>query len=108
MVGNAVGGARYIEQIKAHFGVTSSDARLQRPEYFGGGRQPVVVSEVLQSTPASGGSTPLATMGGHGLSVGNSNEMKYFAEEHCFILAMLSVLPKTAYQNNMPKMFTRF
>ena len=47
---NARGGARYIEQILSHFGVRSSDARLQRPEYLGGGRQPVSFSAVIQTS----------------------------------------------------------
>ena len=47
---NARGGARYVEQILSHFGVVSSDARLQRPEYLGGGKTPVVISEVLQTS----------------------------------------------------------
>lgn len=95
---NARAGGRYIEQLAAHFGVISSDARLQRPEYLGGGKNPVVVSEVLQTTPSSGGSTPLAQMGGHALSIGNTNTFKRFFEEHGFVIGLISVLPKTAYQ----------
>lgn len=103
---NARGGGRYIEQILAHFGVLSSDARLQRVEYLGGGRQPVVVSEVLQtSTPAGG--TPLATMAGHGVSVGSSNRFSKFFEEHGFIMGLISVLPRTAYQEFIPPHFWR-
>ena len=47
---NARGGSRYIEVIKSHFGVSSSDSRLQRPEYLGGGKSPVSISEVLQTS----------------------------------------------------------
>ena len=64
---NARGGARYIEQILSHFGVVSSDARLQRPEYLGGGKSPVVISEVLQ-TSATNETSPQANMSGHGVS----------------------------------------
>lgn len=99
---NARGGARYIEQILAHFGVVSSDARLNRPEYLGGGKQPVVISEVLQMAPQAAG-TPLATMAGHGISVGTSNRFKKFFEEHGCVIGLISVLPKTSYQQYLPK-----
>lgn len=104
---NARGGGRYIEQIAAHFGVISSDARLQRPEYLGGGKQPVVISQNLQTAPATGGSTPLSTLSGYGVSVGSTNQFSKFFEEHGFIMGILSVMPRTAYQQAMPKLFTR-
>lgn len=104
---NALGGGRYIEQIAIHFGVVSSDARLQRVEYLGGGRQPVVISEVLQTTPVSGGSTPLATMAGHGLSVGGSNTFHKFFEEHGIVMGILSVMPRVAYVQHLPRLWTR-
>lgn len=106
----ARGGSRYIEQIKNFFGIVSSDARLQRPEYLGGGRQNVVISEVLQTTATNitGSSTPLATMAGHGVSVGNTNQFKKGPfEEHGFVLGIMSVLPKTAYQNGVHRMWRR-
>lgn len=102
---NARGGYRYVEQILSHFGVKSSDARLQRPEYLGGGRSPVVISEVLQT--AQDATEPLATMAGHGVSVGNTNGFKRFFEEHGFVIGIMSVLPKTAYMQGIPRMFTR-
>lgn len=101
----ARGGYRYIEQILSHFGVRSSDARLQRPEYLGGGRQPVVISEVLNTA----GSTelPQGNMAGHGISVGVNNTFKRSFEEHGFIIGIMSVLPKTAYQQGVNKLWTR-
>lgn len=104
---NARGGSRYIEQLRAHFGVVSSDARLQRPQYLGGGKQPVVISEVLQSAPASGGSTGLATMAGHGMSVGGTNQFQQYFEEHGYVMGLLSVTPRTAYQQGYRKTWTR-
>ncbi|MDR2728073.1 MAG: hypothetical protein LBB56_02995, partial [Chitinispirillales bacterium] len=63
---NARAGTRYTEFLQSHFGVSPSDARLQRPEYIGGTFQPIVVSEVLQTSQTSSDSR-LGTMGGHGL-----------------------------------------
>ena len=103
---NARGGTRYIEQILSHFGVRSSDARLQRPEYLGGGKTPVTVSEVLQMS-ATEATSPQGNMAGHGLSVGSSHSFKRFFEEHGFIIGIMSVLPRTAYFQGLPKMFTR-
>lgn len=105
---NARGGARYVEQLLSHFGVRSSDQRLQRPEYLGGGRQPVVVSEVLSTFQESGGEgNPQGNMAGHAVSVGRSNRFSKFFEEHGIVIGIMSVLPKTAYQQGIPKMFRR-
>ncbi len=99
-------GSRYTEQILAHFGVHSSDSRLQRPEYIGGGRQPVVISEVLNTTGASGDDVQ-GTMTGHGIAVGDNNYAKISVEEHGYIYAILSILPRTTYQQGVPKHFLR-
>lgn len=108
---NARGGARYIEQIFSHFGVKSSDARLQRVEFLGGGKTPVVISEVLQTSATQApeiAETPLASMAGHGISVGSTHEFTKFFEEHGLVMGILSVMPKTAYQQGTPRMFTKF
>lgn len=107
---NARAGARYIEQILAHFGVKSSDSRLQRPEFLGGSRQPVVVSEVLSNFQFSGDpdGLPQGNMAGHGISVGGRNGFSRSFEEHGYVIGVLSLLPKTAYQQGLPKSFQRF
>ena len=104
---NARGGSRYIESILSHFGVRSSDARLQRPEFLGGGSVPIQVSEVLQTAPSNGSGTPLAEMAGHGIAVGSNSSIQYRCEEHGFIIGIMSVMPKTAYQDGINKMFFR-
>ncbi|AJK28239.1 putative major capsid protein [Eel River basin pequenovirus] len=101
----ARGGSRYVEQVKAFFGVTSSDARLQRPEFLGGGRQNVMISEVLQTGETA--TTPQGNMAGHGIAVGATNRFKRRFEEHGFVLGIVSVLPKTAYQQGIHRMFSR-
>nr|UXQ87913.1 MAG: major capsid protein [Microvirus sp.] len=103
---NARAGSRYVEQILSHFGVKSSDARLQRPEYLGGGKSPVVVSEVL-STIATTGTEPQGNMSGHGLSVGKSNTFTKSFEEHGYVIGIMSVLPRSAYQNTVERVFTK-
>ena len=106
----ARGGSRYIEQLKALFNVTSSDARLQRPEYLGGGKSPVVISEVLSTVSDSNAQDfpPQGTMSGHGISVGKSNTFKKRFEEHGHIIGFMSVLPRTAYQQGINKMWKRY
>jgi hypothetical protein len=103
---NARGGSRYIEQIKQHFGVTSSDARLQRPEYLGGGKTPIVMSEVLQ-TSSTDSTSPQANMSGHGVSAGSSMRWRRSFEEHGYIISIMSVLPKTAYMQGFRRHFLK-
>lgn len=104
---NARGGSRYVEQLLAHFGVHSSDARLQRPEYLGGGKTPVIISEVLQNS-ASTETSPQGQMVGHGISVGNTNEFRKRFEEHGFVIGIMSILPRTSYQNGLPRVFQKY
>jgi hypothetical protein len=104
------GGTRYIEQILSHFGTRSSDSRLNRPEYIGGVKQKMVISEVLSTaeTIDSGDNvtSPIGNLSGHGISVGG-NKFRYRCEEHGFIMAITSVMPQTAYQDGVHKMWTR-
>lgn len=104
---NARGGSRYIEQILSHFGVRSSDARLQRPQFLGGGRMPISVSEVLQ-TSSTDETSPQASMAGHGISAGINNGFKHYFEEHGYIIGIMSITPRTGYQQGVPRDFTKF
>lgn len=97
------GGYRYIEVVKQIFGVTSSDARLQRAEYLGGGKIPVHISEVLQTS--ENGTTPLAEMAGHGVAAGDVTNFRKFTEEHGYYFSFIFMRPKTAYQQGLPRMF---
>lgn len=103
---NARGGSRYIESILSHFGVKSSDGRLNRPEYLGGSRQPMVISEVLQTSETI--DSPQGNMAGHGVSASSGKSFTYRAEEHGFCISIISILPETAYQQGIPKMFKKF
>lgn len=102
---NARGGSRYIENILVHFGVKSSDQRLQRPEYITGNKSPIVISEVLNTTGTA--EAPQGNMAGHGIGVVNGKYGRYFCEEHGYIICMTSVLPRTAYQDGIPKHFLK-
>lgn len=104
---NARSGSRYIEQILSHFGVRSSDARLQRPQFLGGGRTPVSVSEVLQ-TSSTDTTSPQANMAGHGISAGVNHGFKRYFEEHGYIIGIMSIRPRTGYQQGVPKDFRKF
>lgn len=101
---NARAGSRYVEQIFSHFGVKSSDARLQRPEFLGGSKQPVVMSEVLNTS----GAGVQGNMAGHGVSVGSGFNVNKFFEEHGFVVGIMSVLPRTAYMQGLPRIFNKF
>lgn len=98
-------GSRYVEYLR-YLGVRSSDARLQRPEYLGGGRQTIQFSEVLQTAPdATTGF--VGTLRGHGISAMRSRRFRRFFEEHGVVLTLLSVKPKTMYSQGMRRMWNR-
>lgn len=109
---NMRGGNRYIENILHHFGVKSSDARLQRAQYLGGRKIPVMISEVLQTTGtvgnqdySSGTTRYLGARGGVGNSAGSTQRIHYFSEEHGFLIGILSIMPHALYCQGIPRMF---
>lgn len=102
---NARGGSRLPEFILSHFGVKSSDARLQRPEYIGGSTSPFMFSEVLQTSETK--DSPQGNMAGHGLNLGKTGGINKFCEEHGYIIAIMSIMPKTSYQQGLHKQWTR-
>lgn len=106
---NARGGWRYVEQLLSHFGVHADDARLQRPEYLGGGKQNIITSEVLSNFQFSGDPSglPQGNMSGHGISVGNTNGFKRSFKEHGYVIGIMSILPNTNYSQGIPKHFLR-
>ena len=102
----ARGGTRYIEWLYNFFGSVSSDARLQRPEYIGGGTQPVVISEVLQTsqtTTSGDDASPLGTLGGHAISAGHRNSFHHKFEEHSYLIGIMHIIPRTSYQEGIPR-----
>jgi len=105
---NARGGTRYIEHILVHFGVKSSDARLNRPEYITGSKTGLVISEVLNTAGNADLELPQGNMAGHGVTVVNARKYgTYYCEEHGYIMGIMSILPRTAYQQGFPKHFLK-
>lgn len=99
-------GSRYTEYLR-YLGVRSSDARLQRPEYLGGGKQTIQFSEVLQTAPGAADEPGVASMYGHGIGAMRSNRYRRFFEEHGFVISLLSVRPKTMYINGLARHWNR-
>lgn len=103
---SARAGARYIEQIKAHFGVTSSDARLQRPEFLGAHKVPILMSEVLQ-TSATEDTSVQANPAGYAGNTALNGSFKRFFEEHGVIVSLLCVAPDPVYSSMCPRYFLK-
>lgn len=87
----------------ASMGVKSSDARLQRPEYLGGGKVPLSFSEVLQT--AEGATTPVGEMRGHGIAPASVAPYRSFCEEHAYIMTVMVVRPDPIYSTVIPRHF---
>lgn len=104
---NARGGARYIEQLLSHWGIAPNDERLQRPQFLAGGTQPVVISEVLSTYDNTANDLPQGEMSGHGISVGRNNGFSKTFSEHGYVIGVMSVRPKTAYYQGIPKHLQR-
>ncbi|WNK13479.1 MAG: major capsid protein [Microvirus sp.] len=101
-------GSRYTEYL-AYLGVRSSDARLQRPEYLGGGKQTIQFSEVLQNAPTTDGddSVGVGNIRGHGLGALRSNRYRRFFEEHGYVISLFSVRPRTMYVQGLSRTWNR-
>lgn len=103
-------GSRYTEYLR-YLGVRSSDARLQRPEYLGGGKQRIQFSEVLQTAPLTDTGTSedvgVGELKGHGIAAVRSNRYRRFFEEHGYVITLLSVRPKTMYVQGLARTFNR-
>ena len=97
-------GSRYTEYLR-YLGINPSDARLQRPEYLGGGKQTISFSEVLQTAE---GTNPVGTMAGHGISAMRSNRYRRFFEEHGIVLTLMSVVPKNMYMDGVSRNLTKW
>lgn len=106
---NARAGSRYIEVLRAHFGAAPTDERLQRAEYIGSSVGDVVVSEVLQQSQPSDPmmNTPLATMGGHAISTNKGKMHLYTAQEHGYVVGLISILPDTSYSEGIDRKWSR-
>lgn len=101
------GGVRYTEFLRSFFGVSPRDDRLQRPEYIGGSKQPIVVSEVLQTSATDGEPTPQGNMAGHGISAARTYVGRYTAVEYGIVMGLMSIMPKAKYQQGINRQWLR-
>jgi len=105
---NARGGTRYVEQIFAHFGKRIPDYKIQRPEYLGGSSQPVVIGNIYStntSDPDSGNVQAQSVSKAN--SSGISNRWKYTCDEHGWIIGIMSVQPRAAYFQGVPRKYSQ-
>nr|WAE43339.1 MAG: major capsid protein [Microviridae sp.] len=102
---NARAGARYTEFLQSHFGVSPRDDRLQRPEYIGGSKSPIIISEVLQTSQSD--TTPQGNLAGHGITVDRQFCGKYRATEFGLIMGIMSVMPRTVYTQGLNRQWLR-
>lgn len=98
-------GARYGEYARAIFGVNNPDARLQIPEYLGGGRQTISFSEILAT--AEGTNTDVGDLKGHGIAAMRSRRYRRFIPEHGIIMSLMSVVPRTIYTQSVERQLMR-
>jgi hypothetical protein len=99
---NAVGGSRLTEIIRAHFGVRSPDARLQRAEFIGGSTNPVMFEAVYQNS-ATQENAPLGDFAGRAMSVGGQKPIKFYAKEHGIFMGIMVIRPRPEYQDITPR-----
>jgi len=106
---DARGGTRYTEIIRSHFGVVSPDARLQRPEYLGGGSTSININPIAQTsgTNASGTTTPLGTLASMGTGLAHNHGFTQSFVEHGVIIGIVSVRADLTYQQGLQKMWSR-
>lgn len=104
---DARGGTRYIEIIKSHFGVTSPDARLQRPEYLGGERIPINIDQVIQTSGTAEGTTPQGNTGAYSLTGNQGSYFKHSFVEHGYVLGLACVRTEHTYQQGLEKIWNR-
>lgn len=103
---NALGGIRYPELVLAHFGCVTPDARVERAEYLGSMKVPLVFSEVLQ-TSSTDTESPQGNLAGHGIGANRRGIFKRSFTEHGWIIGILTVVPKSGYQQGIPFEYMR-
>ncbi|AXH78151.1 MAG: major capsid protein [Microviridae sp.] len=104
---DARGGTRYTEIVKSHFGVTSPDARLQRPEYLGGGSSPINVNPVAQTSATDVAVSPQGNLAALGTLNLNGHGFNKSFTEHCVLIGLVNVRADLNYQQGLNRMFSR-
>lgn len=104
---SARGGTRYIEILKSFFGVTSPDARLQRPEYLGGNRIPININQIVQQSATTSGSTPQGNVAAMSLTVDTHSDFTKSFVEHGFVIGLMVARYDHTYQQGLERMWSR-
>ena len=104
---DARGGTRYIEILKAHFGVTSPDARLQRPEYLGGNRIPITINQVIQQSATAEGSTPQGNTAAMSLTTDSHDDFTKSFTEHGYVIGLMVARYDHTYQQGLDRLWSR-
>ena len=106
---DARGGTRYTEIIRSHFGVISPDARLQRPEYIGGGSTTININPIAQTsaTGQTGGTTPLGNLAAMGTALAHNHGFTQSFTEHGVIIGLVNIRADLTYQQGMSRMWSR-
>lgn len=102
---NMRAGTRYTELLRAHFGVAPRDERLDRPEFIGSIKSPMILSEVIQT--AEGAATPTGELVGHGLGLAEKHIGKYRVKEYGLIMSVLFVRPRTSYSQGIDRQWRK-
>lgn len=106
---DARGGTRYTEIIRAHFGVISPDARLQRPEYLGGGHTPIIINPIAQTSASdvTGSTTPQGSLAAIGTALAQGHGFTQSFTEHGYVIGLACVRADLTYQQGLRKMWSR-
>lgn len=109
---NARGGVRYTEFLRSHFGIAPKDEVLGRPQYIGGSKSSIVISEVLQTsrteeTTETQKGSPLGRLAGHGLGASSDYICTFTSKEFGYIIGIASWMPKPSYQQGVNRIFSR-
>ena len=104
---DASGGTRYTEVILSHFLVSSPDARLQRPEYLGGGTTPINIKTVAQTQSSEPTTTPQGTLAGYGTGTIHGHGFNKSFTEHCILIGFISARADLTYQQGLDRMWSR-
>ena len=103
----ALGGTRYIEQIKAHFGVTNPDFRMQRPEYLGGERIPINMNQVV-TTYETSGNDPVGTTGAYSVTANKNEDLfTHSFTEHGILMGLAVVRTTHTYQQGLNRQYSK-
>nr|WNN13224.1 MAG: major capsid protein [Microvirus sp.] len=104
---DARGGTRYIEILKSHFGVTSPDSRLQRPEYLGGNRIPININQIVQQSATQSTGTPQGNPVGLSLTTDTHSEFTHSFTEHGFVFGLCVARYDHTYQQGLERFWSR-